>query len=138
MSADFDKMFTDLIGQTQRAVDGLGPSAEDLEAAAEVVGAAYDDRIRVTMKAGKVTGVDLQPPVRRLELHELSEHLVEAINAAIDANLAALLAQQGDQPDFENLSQQLQSIQAESIRQLNKYTDGMHEVLKNAKELGHG
>ncbi|MGA4506585.1 hypothetical protein ACQB6R_13635 [Propionibacteriaceae bacterium G1746] len=135
-SENFDKLFSDLIAETQRAVDGLVPTADQLGQTEEVVGHAHDDRISVYMKAGKVTRVELQPPVRKLDLPELGEHLVTAINAALEANIAALTAQQGDQPDFAQLSQRLQSIQAESVRQLNKYTEGMHEMLRSARDLG--
>lgn len=124
--------------QTQRAVDGLGPTPEQLEQADEVVGRAHDGRINVFMQAGRVTRVEIQPPARKLDPDELGEQLTLAINAAIDANLAVMVAHQGDQPDFESLSKQLQSIQAESVRQLGKYTEGMHEMLRNARDLGQG
>ena len=139
MTDSFDAMFSDLIAQTQRAADGLGPDAEQLDEMDEVVGHAADERVAVYMKAGKVTRVELQPPVRKLELHELGDELVVAINAAIEANLASVMSLQQDQPDFESLTGQLHSIQTESIRQLEKYTQGMYEMLKNAKEMGkHG
>lgn len=138
MTESFDKMFADLISQAQSAVDGLGPSAEQLEAAEKVSGHAFDNRITVSMKAGRVTRVEIQPPARRLEAEELGEQLVIAMNKALDANLAAVLEQQGEQPDFEALTEQLQSVQAESVRQLDKYTQGMYEMLRNAKELGGG
>lgn len=137
-SANFDSMFSDLIAQAQRAVDGLGPTGEQLEDAPEVTGTAYDDRITVTMKAGRAIAVEVQPPARRLDPEELGEQLVIAINAAIDANLAAMMQTQGPQPDFESLSKDLRAVQAESIRQLDKYTSGMYEMLNNAKELGRG
>lgn len=134
--AGFDAMFADLIAQTQRAVDGLGPSAEQLEQAPEVKGTAYDERISVTMRAGRATHVEIQPPARRLDPEDLGDHLVTAINAAIDANLAAMTTSTDTPTDFSALSEQLQAVQAESVRQLDKYTQGMHEMLRQAKEMG--
>ena len=133
--SDFDAMFNDLLRQTRSAADGLGPSAEALDEAPEVIGHAYDDRINVTMKAGRVTAVEIQPPARKLDAVQLGEELVTAINNAIDANLAAIMADQ-EQPDFTALSEQLHQVQAESVRQLNKYTEGMYDMLRQAKEMG--
>lgn len=137
MTENFDRMFGDLIAQTQKAVDGLGPTPEQLENAQEVVGSAYEERINVFVKAGRVTRVEIQPPARRLDSEELSDHLAQAINAALDANLAAMTSGQGEErPDFEALTQQLRSIQAESVRQMEKYNQGMYEMLRQAKEMG--
>lgn len=136
MTQSFSSMFDSLFASLDQA-QNLRPGASAFADAPEVVGTAYDERITVRMKAGRVLGVEIQPPARRLDADELSEHLTEAINAAIDANLEAMTSSADAQaPDLRALNDQLHQVQRESITQLEKYTSGMEEMLRNAKTLG--
>lgn len=136
MTQPFSSMFDSLFASLDQA-QNLRPDPAALENAPEVVGTAFDERISVRMKAGRVLGVEIQPPARRLDAEELSDHLTEAINKAIDANLEAMTSgADAEVPDLQALNAQLQDVQRESISQLEKYTSGMEEMLRNAKNLG--
>ncbi|MGJ6979003.1 hypothetical protein ACSDQ9_00520 [Aestuariimicrobium soli] len=135
---DFEAVLSDLNRLTAQVSDGsLKPSDEQLEALPEVVGTNEDETIKVSIKAGTVTRVELHPKAHRLDNVTLGEQLTEAINAAIQANLEAVMQGNADlgTPDYASLNQQLNDIQTESLRSMQRYTDGMLDMLRKAKEL---
>lgn len=131
-SSSFGEMFDNLIEQAKQSQSSFADF--DPEDAEEVEGKAHDDRITVKMKAGKVTEIDLQPMVMRLDNKTLGEEIAKAVNAAIDANVAAMMnSAQG--LDYQTLTKDLREIQGESLRQLDQYTEAMLSMLRGVKDL---
>ncbi len=135
MTAEFSELIERLTAQTQRMADG-GIPVPDLEAIpVEVEGYDEDELIRVQMTNGKVTSVDVQPHALR-GAHVLGDLIKDAVNAALDAHLAAVMAQiTEEKADFAKLTKDLRSMQVESLRAMNNFTDGMQDALKQAVRL---
>lgn len=135
MTAEFNDLFERLTAQTQRAAEG-GLPAPDLAAnPVEVAASDENGLVTVRMLNGKVAGVDIEPQALRGG-HVLGDLVKEAVNAALDAHLEAVMAQLTDeQSDFAQLTKELQSIQTESLKAMNNFTDGMQDALKQAVRL---
>lgn len=129
----YDTMFDRLIAESENAAQAQQSVAPE---GVEVEGKSYDDRITVTMKAGRVASIDLQPQATRLDNKTLGEEITKAVNAAIDANLDAVLhGTEEGAVDYASLTKRLQDIQGESIRQLDRYTNAMSDMLRHVKDL---
>lgn len=135
MTAEFDSIFERLAAQTQKISNGDVP-VPDLESEpVEVQGADEGELVLVKMVNGKVSEVDIQPQALRGG-HVLGELVKQAVNAAIDAHLAAVMAQLTEEKtDFAQLTRELQSIQLDSLKAMNNFTDGMQDALKQAVRL---
>lgn len=98
-------------------------------------GTAMDERIVITLGDGRVTGCELHPQVMRLSSLELSEHLIEAMNAALTAYQSALMAALAtQQPDLTAISASVREIQADAVRAVSAYTDQMYDVLRRVND----
>ncbi|HOB04237.1 MAG TPA: YbaB/EbfC family nucleoid-associated protein [Propionibacteriaceae bacterium] len=135
MTAEFNDLFGRLSAQTQRIADGDIP-VPDLETTpVEVEGYDEDQLIGVRMTNGKVTSVDVQPQALRGN-HVLGDLIKDAVNAAIDAHMATVMAQlTEEQADFAKLTKELQSIQTDSLKAMDNFTDGMMQSLQQAVRL---
>ncbi len=135
MTAEFSDLFERLAVQTQRVADGDLPVPDLEQTPIEVEGYDEDELVRVQMLNGKVTSVDVQPHALR-GAYVLGDLIKAAVNNAIDAHLAAVMAQLNDEKtDFAQLTKDLRSIQLESLRAMNNFTDGMQDALKQAVRL---
>lgn len=133
MTEDFSQVFDALGEQTRRAAAG-GTSAPLLPQE-EVSGSSGDGEVTVRLVGGRATGCDIDVRAMRLTNAELAEHVVAAVNAAVDAHTAAVAAAMQDQrTDFGMLREQLANIGAEAQRSMERYAAGMHESLARANQ----
>lgn len=131
-SESFGSMFDDLLRLTQQPPPVTPDAISDTPV--EGHGSAYDDQIRVRMVNGQVAAFDVQPRALRLDNAELGERLAEAVNTAIaDYQASVTRAMAESQTDFAALSQGVREVQAEAMRSIERYTDQMMQMLKQAK-----
>ncbi len=135
MTAEFDDLFNRLAAQTQRMANGEVPVPDTEAEPLEVEGADEHGLVTVRMVNGKVSGVDVDPQAFRGS-HVLGDLIKQAVNTAIDAHIAAMMASlQNEDTDYGALTKELRSIQLESLRAMDKFTGGMQEALAQAVRL---
>lgn len=117
--------FDELLGRARQAMEsvraGTDPTAEPLEA----VGTAGDGKVRVTVRSpGRVSALELDPRMMRLGSEELAQHLVTAVNAALD-ELRARTVDTVAPVDLNSLNSQLADLHNESVRQMERFTSAI-------------
>jgi DNA-binding protein YbaB len=119
-----------LLGRTRQALEAARPrGAADEDARGE--GADPDGFVRVAVAAGgRIERVELDRRAMRLGSHEVAEHVVTAVNAALD-DLDAKAAEQGafGGLDAAEMSERAQEIQNASLRQLQTYAASLRDLM---------
>src|SRR5262245_14847799 len=110
-----------LLADTRQALESIRGGAAVPDEPLEGTGTAHDDQVRATVRTpGRVTALDLNPRVMRLPSEELAEHIVTAVNAALD-DLRAKAVDAATPVDLGTLGTQLADLQGESIRQMERF-----------------
>ncbi|NNG18914.1 hypothetical protein HJ590_04880 [Naumannella sp. ID2617S] len=134
MTADFEDVLSRLNDTVDQAARGERPSQlPEVEGEAT----AYDDRITVKVRAGKVTGLEIQPLAMRLSNVELAEQLSTAVNEALvdyaDKVTAALM---DSDTDFGSLGRSTRQIQQDGLKAMKAYADSLFDALNQVKRNG--
>ncbi|HEY8456981.1 MAG TPA: YbaB/EbfC family nucleoid-associated protein [Actinopolymorphaceae bacterium] len=98
-------------------------------------GEALDGKVRVTVVAGHVSDVTLDPRVLRVSSEELGEAIRDATNAAIDAQTTQFLAGVPPTANLEELTRMLDELSAESLRAIEASGQGIRDALEAIKRL---
>ncbi|OYN98953.1 hypothetical protein B0O41_2352 [Propionibacteriaceae bacterium ES.041] len=135
MTADFE----DVLSRLNDTVDQAATSPE-LGELPEVEGeaAAYDDRISVKVRAGKVTDLEIQPLAMRLSNADLAEHVTTAVNAALADYAEKITAAltETETTDFGSLMTSTRQLQNDSLRAMKAYTESLFDALNQVKRNG--
>ena len=124
--------FDPILQRLQDQVANAQATPVDLPVAS-AEGTSADEQVRVSVAAGKVEQITIDARSMRLTNVELAEKLVEAVNAAIDAHGAAIVAaMEDDSTDFGQLNRGLDEIRADANQTMTKYLDAMTEMLGRA------
>jgi DNA-binding protein YbaB len=131
-SAEVDR----LLSRTKTMLESLG-SARPAGAAEDRsgVGEAADGRVRVVAADGRVKSLKLDPRLMRAGSEELAEHVLAAVNAALD-DMAAKVPSADDisVPDPKALAAQVSEIQEQSVRQLAAISQAISAAVRQAQE----
>ncbi len=119
-----------LLAETRRALRAVRREpAADGDEPASGTGNACDGRIHVVVQApGKVTALDLDPRIMRLPSQELSSEIMVAVNAALD-DLRRTAVDATVPADPAVLGNQLEELQQESIRQMERFTSAINGAI---------
>jgi DNA-binding protein YbaB len=135
-AAGLDRLLADTRRALAAAQGGMPASGEPLEG----VGTAHDDQVRATVRApGRLTALDLNPRVMRLASEELSEHIIAAVNAALDdlrTRATAAVPAGEAAPDLGALGGQLAELHTESIRQMERITSAVQGAIEQIRSRG--
>lgn len=94
-------------------------------------GASEDQMVRITVSAGEVESIHIDPRSMRKSSVELADDLRAAFNEAVGAHNQALYeAMSTDAPDPEAIGAGLESIREEAAQSLGSYLDQMSEMLE--------
>lgn len=114
--AGFDGMFDATLRALGRLRGGSG-DGEDVEAL-NGTGEGAGGLIRATAAAGgRITDLDLDPRVLRMQSAELSEEILAAVNGALD-DLRNNVSEAAATPELSGLAEQLKEVQETSKRQM--------------------
>lgn len=106
-----------------------GPSGEQ-GAALRGEGAAAHGRVRATVAVGgRLSSLTVDPRLMRANSEEMCAEIVKAVNAAVDDLRVKAVEQAGAAPDAEELSSTLLTLQQESVRQMEKFTQAINDVV---------
>ncbi len=98
----------------------------------EAEGASVDGLVRVTVSAGQVGAVRIDPRSMRKSSVELADDLRVAMNAALAAHADALMrAMQGAQADPASLRTQLDDVAGEATKTLTDYLELMTRMMES-------
>ncbi|SBT68508.1 YbaB/EbfC DNA-binding family protein [Micromonospora sediminicola] len=117
-----DEMLTETLRAlaAHQSVDG-GSGAPLPEGAGE----AADGLVRVrTAPPGRVTAMEVDPRLLRLDLTTLIAHIMAAVNDAM-ADLQRTVTTTAGPVDLAGLSEQLTTIQQDAARQFTSFLDGL-------------
>lgn len=135
MTADFE----DVLSRLNDTVDQAAVSTE-LGELPEVEGeaTAYDERISVKVRSGKVTDLEIQPLAMRLSNAELAEHLTTAVNDALADYAEKITAAltETESTDFGSLMNSTRQLQTDSLRAMKAYTESLFDALNQVKRNG--
>lgn len=93
-------------------------------------GAAAKGRVRATVVAGgRLSSLTVDPRLMRSGSEEMCSEIVKAVNAAVDDLRAKAVEQAGASPDAEEVSSTLLTLQQESVRQMEKFTQAINDVV---------
>ncbi|TMR02452.1 YbaB/EbfC family DNA-binding protein [Actinomadura soli] len=122
-------------GAPERPADGQTGETGETGETVEGVGEAAEGRVKVTAASGgRLTKVELNPRALRLSAEELGEHLVTAANAALDdlrRNAGAAAA--GQAIDTARLSEQIEGLQNESLRQMTMISQSFNDAIAKVR-----
>lgn len=132
--------FSAALAQARQLLDtlrseGAGVEPGDSEPASGN-GQALDGLIQVTAQAGRVTEIQLDPRAMRLPSQTLAEELLAATNAALADLESKAAAQDAITFDPQALSAQLAEVQDMSVRQMERYTTSISDVLARLEGRG--
>lgn len=126
--SDFDGILERLQAQARQAATTPVPAPEVTSE-----GASENEQVRVTIASGKVQSVAIDARAMRLTNAELGDLVVEAVNAAIEAQYTAVAAaMQDESTDFGQLNRNLDEIRSDANQTMAKYLDAMTEMLSRA------
>jgi DNA-binding protein YbaB len=124
---DFGPM-SRMLEQTMQALDtarGVRVGGDENAEPVEGHGEAADGLIRVkALPGGKLTELELDPRVMRMDSTSLSDAIVTAANAAL-ADLTEQLRDGLAGPDLNTLADQLKEVQQESTRNMSTFLDAL-------------
>ncbi|ACY96379.1 conserved hypothetical protein [Thermomonospora curvata DSM 43183] len=128
-SAEFDRM----LAEARSMLDAMrsGRSAPSDEEEVKGVGEAADGRVTVTVNSsGLLESVELNPRLLRLPAEEIGEHIVTAVNAALqDFRTKANQAVGAASVDLNALAASMQELQDQSVRQMAQIGQAFNELL---------
>lgn len=106
-----------------------GPQAAERPEMPAATGHALDGRVQVTVTAGRVSDVTLDPRALRAPSEDLAAAIREAVNAAIDAHNAQAVAGLPDVPSLPDLNRMLDEVSDASRRAMEEAGQGMRDAL---------
>jgi DNA-binding protein YbaB len=137
--SDLDQMLRDARKSLEAMRAGTPPKRA--EAPLEAVSEAADGRVKATADSrGRLKTLELDPRVMRLDREELSEHVLAAVNGALEdlrskASVEDAAATVG-RVDPELLARQLGEVQDQGLRQMEMISQAIAEA--TAKLRGGG
>jgi hypothetical protein len=114
------------------STDGAEPDTEPVEGS----GQGLDGLIQVTARAGRVAQIRLDPRAMRLPSQTLAEEFQNAANAALADLESKAVAQDAITFDPQALSARLAEVQDMSVRQMERYTTSISDVLARLEGRG--
>ncbi|MGH3390214.1 MAG: YbaB/EbfC family nucleoid-associated protein [Actinomadura sp.] len=122
-----------LLSRTRQALEAArsGGAADDEDVRGE--GADSDGLVRVEVAAGgRIERIAVDRRAMRLGSHELADHVVTAVNAALD-DLDTKAAERGafGGLDAAEMAARAQEIQNASMRQLQTYTASLRDLMNS-------
>ncbi|MEV1111256.1 YbaB/EbfC family nucleoid-associated protein [Micromonospora sp. NPDC049751] len=121
----------DLLTKTQQALSAMRSGQPEEEGSAELlraVGAAGDGLVVATVvQSGRLESMAIDPRLLRHGTETVSEHIMTAVNAALDGlkaqiNIAA-------PADVNALAARLSGLQEQSVRQMAMFGEAMQAVV---------
>ncbi|MET9022143.1 YbaB/EbfC family nucleoid-associated protein [Actinopolymorpha sp. NPDC004070] len=129
----------DMVGRLQeqlaRARQASAPDDPDAASAPAGTGEVLDGRLRVTLTAGRVSAVHLDPRALRLPSEDLAAAIQEAVNAAIDAHNEQATAGLPGVPPLAELSRTLDEVTDASRRAMAQSAQAMREALAGVQRV---
>ncbi|GGK69591.1 hypothetical protein Ppa06_37190 [Planomonospora parontospora subsp. parontospora] len=115
----------------QEPGDGSADSASGrLGMALQGEGVAAQGRVRATVApGGRLSSLTVDPRLMRAGSEEMCAEIVKAVNAAVDDLRVKVTEQAGASPDVEELSSTLLTLQQESVRQMEQFTQAINDVV---------
>jgi hypothetical protein len=98
-------------------------------------GAAMEGKVRITVTAGHVSEVVLEPRALRTPSEELAAAIRDATNAAIDDQNARVAAGLPDVPSLADLTATLDDVSAESLRAMEASTRGLRDAIAAVQRI---
>lgn len=123
--------------ELRRAREALGQARADTPPAdprPEATGAAYEDQVRVVAAGARVTSVVLTDRAMKLFAEDLSGHLTEAVNAALDGLRAPDTEDAGGVPDPGALAQRMREVEAYGLRMMETIGRSVDEAVDRVRD----
>jgi hypothetical protein len=124
------EQFDRLLGQARESLAALRRAAPDDQERPDGQAEALDGLVRARTRAGELAELKLDPKVLRVPVADLAEAIRGAVNAALaDGRTAA--PDRADVPavDLTALQAQVEELQADSVRQLAKFSDTVADAI---------
>ncbi|MCG5221173.1 YbaB/EbfC family nucleoid-associated protein [Streptosporangium sp. KLBMP 9127] len=120
-----------VLASTQALGDGSTDGVSGKQGVAlQGEGAAAQGRVQATVApGGRISSLTVDPRLMRAGSEEMCAEIVKAVNAAIDDLRTKAVEQAGASPDAEELSSTLLTMQQESVRQMEKFTQAINDVV---------
>lgn len=140
MTDSFNELLTRLQSSLS-TVAGAGTdptTGDDSLPQVEVTTTAHDEQIIVTMSNHEFTALKIDARAMRLTNDELSDHLLTALNAALQAyaeKMAAALQDPENATELAALQTELRDIQTQSVSAMQTYTSELFNALDQARRL---
>lgn len=140
MTDSFDQLLTRLQSSLAAVASGdASPTAGDTPLPpVAVTTTAHDEQISVTMSNNEFTALKINARAMRLTNDQLSEHILTALNAALQAyaeKMAEALQNPENATDLAALQTELRDIQAQSVSAMQSYTSELFSALDQARRL---
>ena len=132
-TADLEQLFT----QTRETLESMRPSWPEPaggdvppgeDAGRRVTGQSCEGQVRAVMVDGRMESLWVDPEMKRLP-KGLCDHIVAAVNAALDARAAGDGGPVTGIVDPTALAEQLNRVQDESLRQMSVFQQAMSAVV---------
>lgn len=117
--------------------DGHGEAGGAGDVPGAVTGEACNGQVRAVMVEGRLTSIWVDPELKNIPLR-LREHLVAAVNAALEAQLAGAGGAAGTTVDHTLLAEQLRQTQDESLRQMSMFEQAIAEAVARLDRTSRG
>lgn len=125
VSGDFTRML-DMTMQALRAVSPPPEAGDDGEPGPAPAGESADGQVRAELGPdGRLRSLHVEPRLLRLGSEELAEHVMTAVNAAIDALRGGAPAQVGD---LSQLREQLAEVRDSAVPRLGSFLAALTEA----------
>lgn len=122
---EFEDILRRLAEQVEQPVEAPEPPKVSGE------GLSEDQMVRITVSAGEVAGVTIDPRSLRKSSVELADDVRAAVNGAIAAHNRALYeAMRAEAPDPAAIGGAIDGIREEAARSLDDYLDKMTAMLE--------
>jgi DNA-binding protein YbaB len=108
------------------------PESDD----AEHVGESAKGLVRAVAHGGRLRSVEFNPRVMRMASAELAEHVVTAVNQALDGPAAPAPEAQAPAVDPAALAEQVREVQDQAMRQMSLILQGIRDAVAQAQR-GH-
>jgi len=122
-----------VLADTRRALQAVRSAPTTDGEPIQGAGSASDGRVRVVTQApGHVTALELDPRLMRLSSEDLAAEIVIAVNAAFD-DLRTKAVEAVMPADLGAMSSQLEDLQNESVRQLERFTSAISGAVEQIR-----
>ncbi|MEV0402866.1 hypothetical protein [Actinoallomurus sp. NPDC050550] len=123
-----DEELGQLMRETRTLVDALRAGEAPNEAPdVEGRGETADERVRVTVRAGRVDSIVFDPRLLRLSPGEFADAIRDGVNAALGDFLGRSASEAV--PDLAALSEMMRRVQNEGLRQMAIISDGIADAM---------